>query len=111
MKFKRFVIGIIPYALAALSAYALVDALVNYRAHSDSGFGALMIAVVGIILTFLYAEHALAHKKYRTLAALALPAAVLVAVILIAYKIPNCPECDHTTAEDLGFLTKWIQPW
>ena len=51
------------------------------------------------------------RKKGRAITGLALLSVLMLAgVYYVGGKIPFCVECDHVTAEELGFLIHWISP-
>lgn len=108
---KKMVCGGAMLILPVIAAGYLLYSLENYGrvVHSDAS---MMVTLVALICAFFeYAIWARCRKRHFAYTAIALLAAVvLVIVIYIAGKIPFCVEYDHVTAEDLGFLTRWIAP-
>lgn len=97
--------------LPVIAAGYLLYSLENYGrvVHSDASVMVTLVALICALFEYaIWAKSRKWHFAYTVIALLA--AVVLVVVIYTAEKIPFCVECDHVTAEDLGFLTRWITP-
>ena len=85
----------------------LLYCLETYTVHHDTNFYVCLYSIFALAaVTFLWRSTKITLSHSTTIWVLA--AAVLVFVFYTASKIPLCPVCDRTTAEDLGFLIRWI---
>lgn len=108
-KASRISAFVIPILCFVIAAGVLLYSLETYEPHTDAGFGCQLIALIAIVMNAVVAARS--RKCNRFLCAPAVVSLVLcLLVFVIADRIPLCPECDHTTAADLGFLTHWISP-
>ncbi|MBE5774566.1 MAG: hypothetical protein E7337_11625 [Clostridiales bacterium] len=109
---KRYFHWIILLILPVLAAIDLYYELENYGrvTHSDAALAVQLAVFVCMVLVFIiWKKNRKEHWLYTVLAVFSF---VMLAVIgHIGGKIPFCVECDHVTAEELGFLTHWITPW
>lgn len=97
--------------LPVIAAAYLLFALETYDrvVHSDIGAEVFLVALVCAFIEFMiWRKVCKQHKAFTVIAIFA--AAVFLGVMYIAGKIPFCVECDQVTADDLGFLTRWITP-
>ena len=108
---KNLLLWIVMLLLPCLAALNLHNALENYHAvvHNDSAFLVQALCLICAVAEFvIWKRNRKKHCAYTVFLAIAL--ALLAVVFHIGGKIPFCVECDRVTAEDLGFLTKWITP-
>ena len=94
-------------ALPLTALLFLLYCLETYTGHSDTSFWVCLYSIFALAAcTFLWL---LTKSTVPNSTALwFLSVAVLVFVFYAASKIPFCTVCDHTTAEELGFLVRWI---
>lgn len=91
------------YLYYSLETYTLV-------VHNDAGFLiSVYVAACLFALVVLWEKSRGRGMRFNVMAVAALM--VLMFVFAVAQKIPFCVECDHVTAEELGFLTRWIPPY
>ena len=92
--------------IAVLTLYDFFYGLDHYRSHAGGGdtFTPILLLVVSAVFLIVF----LARRNLRGALSILLPAAVCLFCLRCARKIPNCPLCDGTTAEGLGFLIHWI---
>lgn len=91
--------------------------LENYHMHSQSGDLTVLLSVIGMAfnarMLFVNIRAAVEKEKlyvsWAVILCAVLSMVVCVGVYIIAEKIPHCVECDHITAEELGFLSRWIK--
>ncbi len=98
---------IIFFALTLSALLFLLYCLETYTAHHDTYFFVCVYSILALAAsTFLWllTKNTVPHSTIIWL----LSTAVLVFVFYAASKIPLCTVCDKTTAEDLGFLIRWI---
>ncbi len=96
---------LLPLAAALIVQYNLAQ----YQAHEEPyGFVMFLIAWFGGIYLIAMCVRFIRRRRWGMSALQLASILALVAVFALYMKIPLCPECDHTTAEDLGFLIKWI---
>ena len=81
----------------------------NSIVHNDSGFFVCLYSVFMFIVSLIIWLKNKSYNKCLTFV-FAVATAVLCAVFYFGNKIPFCVECEHVTAEDLGFLIHWIAP-
>ena len=99
----------LPVFLPLAASLIVQHCLANYRPHEERGFFAMfMIAWFGGIYLLVMSVRSIRRRRWSMAAFQAASLLALIAVLALYMKIPLCPECDHTTAEDLGFLIKWI---
>lgn len=94
-------------ALPLSALLFLLYCLETYTVHHDTEFFVCVYSIIALAAcTFLWllTKSTVPHSTTHWL----LSTAVLVFVFYAASKIPLCPVCDKTTAEDLGFLIRWI---
>ena len=106
------IVSLIAMILIPLTALGLLYyCLETYTrfVHNDSGtfVGAYTILCMAANI-ILWVKNRRKGKIFTVIAAVSL--LLLAGVLLISGKIPFCVECDQVTAEDLGFLTRWIPP-
>ena len=110
---KGEIISIIIMILLPLTALGyLYYCLETYTqvVHNDSGTLAGAHAVGCMVVNFiLWMKMRRKGRIFSIIAAAAL--FLLIFVLWVASKIPFCVECDHVTADDLGFLIHWIEPY
>lgn len=106
-KIRLIIMILLPITALGYLYYSLET--YNQVVHNESGFFVCIYA-----FACMMAEATmwmLSRKKgtrYTVIALIAL--VILLFVWYVGEKIPFCVECDHVTAEDLGFLTYWITP-
>ncbi len=96
-------------ALCVILPFAyLAYVVTHYRAHTDDVLWVQSAALFfGVIALFMGIGSVRCQMKARA-AASALALVLCLAIMFIAQKIPFCPECDHTTREDVGILSYWL---
>ncbi len=111
MKHRKTICLIIMILLPLTALGLLYYCLETYAqtVHNDSGFLLGMHAAGCIAVNFiLWLKNRREGKIFSIVAVFSLLA--LAFTLYVAEKIPFCVECDHVTAEELGFLTYWITP-
>ena len=99
-------------ALPLLGGIWLLHCLETYNAtpaHSNSaGFISVYCLAAIISAAIIWWK----NRKFGKIVTVVwlLSTLILLFVLLTCERIPFCVECDHTTAEDLGFLIHWIKP-
>ena len=111
MKHRKIMCLIIMILLPLTALGLLYYCLETYSqtVHNDSGTLVGAHAVGCLIINFiLWLKNRKQGRIFSIIAAASL--VLLVFVLFVAEKIPFCVECDRVTAEELGFLTRWITP-
>jgi len=105
--FRWLIMVLLPLLAVAILFYSLET---YYRVvHSDASVLIGFFAVVSIVIELrMWLKGRRIHWGYTAVAAISI--AILLAVMYVGDKIPFCVECDQVTAEDLGFLIRWIKP-
>ena len=108
---KKFIpaigIGLISLSTLAVLFHALET--YNEVVHNEASFYVTAYAIAAIVIsTIIWRKNRIARKHLSVVWFLSL--LIMGFVYYAGNKIPFCVECDHVTAEDLGFLIHWIQP-
>ncbi len=112
-KQKKPIISLIMLCAAPLSAVCFLWYKLetyNLIVHNDAGFYVLVYCFFAFILSaIIWLRN---RKKGRPVTATWLVAVlILFTVARVGVKIPLCTECERTTAEELGILVHWIEPY
>lgn len=106
-KLAIILLCVLPLSAVALALYSLE----NYHntVHNDASFYVCLYCVAAFVVSTVVWRYAKKHNRGASVL-WCISAAVLGFVFYVGSKIPFCVVCDRITAEDLGFLTHWIQP-
>lgn len=89
---------------AALSVAVLGYDLYTYAPHYEGAAGLVSLICLIVCLTGLVRT---ARRQKKALVWL-LSVAICMSALILAERIPFCPECDQVSHEDLGILRYWI---
>ncbi len=107
---KRLSIACLCLLPLSAAAYLLYSLETYYRwVHNDSGFWVCAYCLFAFFISLVLWEKNKAAGKHVTCIFL-VSVAILAGVYYVGTRIPFCVECDHVTAEELGFLKHWIKP-
>ena len=95
-------ISAVSFVLRQLESY-------GNKVHNDAGFYVCIYSLCCFVVSIFLWLHAKKTKYYATVIWL-VSTAILIFVFYVGSKIPFCVICDQVTAEDLGFLIRWIKP-
>lgn len=98
---------LLPLSLVAYLFYSLET--YNSVTHNECGASICMCSVIAFLISLYLWNRIQKTAKYAT-AIFIVSSLILCGVYYVGTKIPFCVICDGVTAEDLGFLTHWIDP-
>lgn len=104
---RLIIMILLPFTALGLLYYKLET--YTQVVHNDAGALVSAYAVACFVaVSVLWGK---SFKKGAGFGVVAIAALLVLSfVFYVGEKIPFCVECDHITAEDLGFLTYWIPP-
>ena len=103
-KQTAYILLLAPSLLALLFLFYCLE---TYTAHTDTAFYVCLYCIIALAVSVFVWQRSKAALPHAT-AIWVSAAAILIFVLFTAAKIPFCTVCDRTTAEDLGFLIRWI---
>lgn len=108
---KRFMPAVILCLLPLSAVSILFYCLETYNSvvHNDCGTLICFYCIISFIISLIIWKRIKSKWRFMT-CIFVVSTLILCAVFYVGNKIPFCVECDHVTAEDLGFLQHWISP-
>ena len=98
---------LLPLSAAAYLIYSLET--YNSVVHNDCGALICFYCIISFIISLIVWAKNRSATKYITYIFI-VSTLMLCGIFYVGNKIPFCVECDHVTADDLGFLVRWISP-